>query len=350
MVVGEVATGTDVLVVGGGPGGYTAALRAADLGRSVTLVERHRLGGVCLNVGCIPSKALIESAHLAGLPARAARTGVALTAAVDMAETQRWISGVVEGLTADVDGLLRRAGVTVVRGDAHFGASRRVAVTHDKGGTATSFFEYQSAVVATGSRPMALPGVPFDGVRVLDSTAALALTELPTEMVVVGGGYIGVELGGAFAKLGVGVTIVEMADRLLPGMPASLAAVLERALVAGGVRVRPGTKVLGLDGDRLAVCAREGGSEETLAAPVVVVAVGREPNTAGMGLEATGAAVDPASGLIDVDPSRRAARGVYAIGDVTAGPALAHKATAEAEVAARACAGLRAAFDPSVIP
>src|SRR5439155_19376642 len=216
VVVGEVAVGADLLVIGGGPGGYAAALRGAAAGRSVTLVERDRIGGGCLNVGCIPSKALIHVADTAGLPAEAAAIGVDLTAAVDLDRAQAWIGDVVGRLTGGVGQLLGAAGVTVATGTARFATARRVAVTR---GDDATFYEFKSLILATGSRPVELPALPFDGERILDSTAALALRRVPARLTVVGGGYIGVELGGAWAKLGAEVTIVELADQLLPGMP-----------------------------------------------------------------------------------------------------------------------------------
>jgi dihydrolipoamide dehydrogenase len=367
MVVGEVATGVDMLVVGGGPGGYATALRAAAAGRTVTLVERDRIGGVCLNVGCIPSKALIHVADTAGLPAEAAAIGVDLEATVDLDRAQSWIGDVVGRLTGGVEQLLRDAGVTVVTGSARFATARRMAVTS---GDDAAFFEFGSVVLATGSRPVELATLPFDGHRVLDSTAALALRQVPGELTVVGGGYIGVELGGAFAKLGSQVTIVELADQLLPGMPLGLGRVLERALRARGVTIRLGTKVIGREGDDLVVegptgearlplgatvDAGTGGAGGRVGGPIggsdglVVVAVGRRPNTDSLGLPGAGVRID-ADGRIVVAADRRAAPDVFAIGDITAGPALAHKATAEAEVAVIAAGGGRAAFDPATIP
>ncbi|MDQ1490185.1 MAG: dihydrolipoamide dehydrogenase [Actinomycetota bacterium] len=373
MVVGEVATGVDLLVVGGGPGGYAAALRAAAAGRTVTLVERDRIGGVCLNVGCIPSKALIHVADTAGLAAEAAAIGVDLEAAVDLDRAQSWIGDVVGRLTGGVEQLLRDAGVTVVTGSARFATARRVAVTS---GDDAAFFEFGSMVLATGSRPVELATLPFDGGRVLDSTAALALRRVPGQLTVVGGGYIGVELGGAFAKLGSQVTIVELADQLLPGMPLGLARVLERALRARGVAIRLGTKVIGRDGDDLVVEGPTGearlpidgaggggsGAGEPLRGHTgsgrggpdagegfLVVAVGRRPNTDALGLPGAGVRTD-GDGRVVVAADRRAAADVYAIGDITPGPALAHKATAEAEVAVTAAGGRRAAFDPAAIP
>src|SRR5688500_294893 len=349
MVVGEVATGVDLLVIGGGPGGYSAALRAAAAGRTVTLVERERLGGVCLNVGCIPSKALIHVADTAALPEESAAIGVDLTASVDLDRAQDWIGDVVGRLTGGVEQLLRDAGVTVTTGTARFATARRVAVTR---GDDAAFYEFGSVVLATGSRPVELGAVPFDGQRVLDSTAALALRRVPHQVTVVGGGYIGVELGGAFAKLGADVTIIELADQLLPGMPLGLARVLERALRARGVTIRLGTKVLGTDGDDLVVEGPNGEARLTIGTDddgVVVVAVGRRPNTDSLGLAQVGVSLGP-DGRVVVGADRRAAKDVYAIGDITPGPALAHKATAEAEVAVAAAGGRRAAFDPATIP
>jgi dihydrolipoamide dehydrogenase len=355
VVVGEVATGVDLLVIGGGPGGYSAALRAAAAGRTVTLVERDHIGGVCLNVGCIPSKALIHVADTAGLPDEAAAMGVDLQASVDLERAQSWIGDIVGRLTGGVEQLLRDAGVTLATGTARFATARRVAVTL---GDDATFYEFGSVVLSTGSRPVELTGLPFDGHRIIDSTAALALRHVPSRFTVVGGGYIGVELGGAFAKLGAEVTIVELADQLLPGMPLGLARTLERALRARGVTIRLGTKVLGRDGDDLVVEGPDGEARLPIdrGEPgadrdegVVIVAVGRRPNSDALGLSQAGVRVD-SDGCVLVAADRRAAKDVYAIGDITPGPALAHKATAEAEVAVTAAAGRPAAFDPATIP
>ena len=344
MVVGEVATGTDVLVIGGGPGGYAAALASAAPGRSVTLVERDRLGGVCLNYGCIPSKALLQVAAAAALPAEAAEWGVDLSGSVDMGRVQSWIAGVVGRLTGGVEQLLAGAGVTVVRGNARFATARRVAVSD---GPDAGFFEFGKVIVATGSRSREMPELPFDGERVLDSTSALGLDHVPGRMVVVGSDYIGVELATAFAKLGSQVAIVETGARFLPEVPAGLGRVVDRALRARGVEILLEATVTGFDGEHLVV---KGASEENnLPADVVVVSAGRRPNTDELGLEQTGARLEP-GGLVAVDASRRAGRDLYAIGDVTPGPSLAHKALAEAEVAASAAAGRPAAFDAAAIP
>lgn len=351
MVVGEVAVGVDLLVIGGGPGGYSAALRAAASGRTVTLVERDRLGGVCLNVGCIPSKALIHVADTAALPEETGAIGVDLQASVDLERAQSWIGDVVGRLTGGVEQLLRDAGVTLATGTARFATARRIAVTL---GDDATFYEFGSVILATGSRSVELPGLPFDGEQILDSTAALALRRVPRRLTVVGGGYIGVELGGAFAKLGADVTIIELADQLLPGMPLGLARTLERALRARGITIRLGTKVLEREGDDLVIEGPSGVARLAIGGDagddgVVVVAIGRRPNTDSLGLNQAGVRLD-GDGRIDVAADRRAAKDIYAIGDITPGPALAHKATAEADVAVTAAGGRRAAFDPAAIP
>ena len=356
MVVGELSTATDVVVIGGGPGGYTAAIRCAQFGKSVMLVERDSVGGTCLNIGCIPSKALIHAAELAHLPSSAAASGVRLTAEVDLGDIKRNIDDVVGGLTGGVATLLDNAGVTVVRGTGRFARSNRLVVTPPSG-DAVSHVEFEQAIVATGSRPVELADLPFAHERVLDSTGALfAIDEIPDRLVIVGGGYIGVELGTAWAKLGAGVTIVEAAPSILPELAPRLGRLVARRLRQLGVDVKTGTTARGLDGDELVLStadatrdAASDGAAERIAADKVVVAVGRRPNTDDLGLDVVGVAPDE-RGLIPVDADRRATSTVLAIGDVTAGPALAHKAVAEAEVAARTVAGERAAFDPAAIP
>jgi dihydrolipoamide dehydrogenase len=329
MVVGEVATSADVVIIGGGPGGYTAALRCAAGGKDVVLVERDFIGGVCLNVGCIPSKALIHAASVAHDVRSSAAWGITTSVAVDLSVTRAAIEGVVTQLTDGVAGLLSRAKIRVVRGSARLSNVRRVAIETADG---VEHVEFEHLVVATGSRPIELTSLPFDGVRVLDSTGALALKDLPATMTVVGGGYIGIELGTAFAKLGTKVTVVEAGAEILPGMPANLARVVRTRLAELGVEVRLNTTLAEPEGD------------------VTVVAAGRRPNTADLGLEHAHVKLEE-TGLITVNPARQTTNPhILAIGDVTAGPALAHKATAEAEVAAATILGRKAAFQPMAIP
>jgi dihydrolipoyl dehydrogenase len=362
MVVGELAESADLLVIGGGPGGYAAAIRAAQLGREVTLVERDGaagLGGVCLHRGCIPSKALIEVASAAHRSTELETAGLEGQLSVSLPRFQAWRAELCARLARGVGELLAKGDVRIVHGEARFNRPDRVAVrTPDDRAV---FLEFQHAIVATGSRPIELPNLPFDGERVLDSTAALALTETPGSVAVVGAGYIGLELGTALAKLGARVTVVEALDRILPSIDASLTAPVLRRLRALNVDVRLNATAKWLDGDRLVVATADG--EDAVAAERVIVAVGRTANTDELGLGAAGvelagsgrdggpaAAGVTAAGLIPVAADMRATDGIAAIGDVVAGPALAHKATAEAAVAAEALSGLPAAFDPRAIP
>jgi dihydrolipoyl dehydrogenase len=347
VVVGEVAEPTDVLVLGAGPGGYTAALRAAALGKRVTVVERDAVGGVCLNVGCIPSKVMIHAADVIDEAAGSADLGLERRVDVDPLDgIHHRMREVVGGLTDGVGGLLRRAGVNVVSGAASFIRPSRVMVVD---GDHVSHYEFEQAIVATGSRPIELPGLGFDGEKVLDSTQALfGLDRVPDRLVVVGGGYIGLELGTAYAKLGAEVTVVEMTDSLLPEMDPALGRIVGRGLADRKVDVRLGTRAVGLGGQGLVVRCGDG-PEETIPATAIVVAVGRRPNTDGLGLDLAGLAPGD-GGRLEAGPDRRVDGRILAIGDVTAGPALAHKATAEADVAAQTAAGRPARFDPAAVP
>ena len=343
MVAGEIARPVDVLVLGGGPGGYTAAARAVELGREVVLVEPAQLGGTCLNVGCIPSKALISLAHdLERARHRVeASTGLVGQVDVDLAAGQRWMAGVVGRLRDGVATLLR--GVEIVNGTGRFVGRDRVAV---EAADHVEHLQFRDAIVATGSRPAELPALTVDQTRILDSTGALALTEVPTDLVVIGGGYIGVELGTAFAKLGSQVTIVEVAERILAEFDDDCVDVVRRCLDELGVVVRTGTTVAGDDGSVLTIEGTAG--TEQVKASHVLVAVGRLPNTDDLQLEEAGLSAGP-NGRIAVDEQQRTAvPTIYAIGDVTDGPALAHRASSQGTVAAEAMCGRPAAFDQLV--
>lgn len=346
MVVGEIAERTDLLVVGGGPGGYAAALRAAGLGREVTLVERGGaagLGGACLHVGCIPSKALIE---LAGGLDRARTLGAAGLvldgARADLARFQAFKRELTERLAGGVAALLERAGVRVLGGEARFSRRDRVAVQTP--GDQVRFLEFEHAILATGSRPAPLEALPFDRERVLSSTDVLALETLPDSMAVVGAGYIGVELGTALAKFGVRVTLIEAQDTILPQLDGRLVRPVAARLEALGVEVRTGSAVERLDGEELVLA---GGARVPAAA--VLVAAGRRPNTDGIGLERAGIPVG-ADGLVEVGADRRATPGVAAIGDIVPGPALAHRAGAEAAIAVDSLCGRAPDLDALLVP
>jgi dihydrolipoamide dehydrogenase len=318
----------DLAIIGAGPGGYVAAIRAAQLGRSVTVVEREAmLGGTCLRVGCIPSKALLESSErYAETRSGLARHGIEVgEVRLDLARMQARKSEVVAGLGRGIDSLFARHAITRIQGTARIEAPGRVVVESAAG---RSVIEARSILIATGSRPAELRGVELDGERIGTSTEALAYAEVPGHLVVIGAGYIGLELGSVWSRLGARVTVLEALDRALPGMDEEIAAEAERVLARQGLEFRLGVKVkaAGRDGDGCAVEV-EGGAP--LAADRVLVAVGRSPNTAGLGLEAVGVATD-ARGRIVVDAAyATSVAGIYAVGDVIGGAMLAHKAEDE---------------------
>jgi dihydrolipoamide dehydrogenase len=350
MVVGDVETGTDLLVIGGGPGGYAAAIRAAQRGLDVTLVERDAYGGTCLNRGCIPSKALVSVAGLAHDVRTAEAMGVHADPAVDMGRTAEWLAGVVERLSTGVERLCKANGVALAEGTAEFVGPGEARVRHAADGRGAETLRFERAVVATGSRPVELPAVPFDADPVLDSAGALALDRVPDRLAVVGAGYIGMELSTAFAKLGADVTVVEALDEALPGYEGDVTEAVVAGAEDAGVTVNTGERATGVEtGDGGAVLLTEGpDGERRHAAERVLVAVGREPVTDTANLGALGLEPD---GAVSVDETcRTAAEGVFAVGDVTGDPMLAHRALREGVVAAEAAAGDPAAVDDRAVP
>ncbi len=344
----------DLVVIGAGPGGYVAAIRAAQLGMKVACVERHAaLGGTCLNVGCIPSKALLDSSeHFAFVRDHAAAHGLRASVELDLAAMMRRKEQVVRDLTRGVEGLFRKNGVVRVTGTARLAAPGRVEVA---GAGEGLVLETERVLVATGSRPAALPGVAFDGRRIVHSTDALALPEVPGRLVVVGAGAIGLELGSVWRRLGSRVHVLEWLDRAVPVMERSGALLLQRALERQGMTFAFGAAVRGatLDGDRVRVTVAQGEKESTEECDVLLVAVGRVPFTAGLGARELGVRMDE-KGRILVDESwRTSVAGVWAIGDVIPGPMLAHKAEEEGIAAVERMAGQpgHVAYDriPSVV-
>ncbi|AII07785.1 dihydrolipoyl dehydrogenase [Rhodococcus opacus] len=341
MVVGEMAEPVEVLVVGGGPGGYTAAARAAELGKEVLLVERSNLGGVCLNVGCIPSKVFTTAAHDLARSARLPVQGAQLQPRIDLSGLQAWRKQVVDRLVGGVSATLGR--VRVVSGAAFFLDEHRISV---ESGDHVQHFRFEQAILATGSQPIELAALPVDGTRVFDSTGVLAFDEVPPSLVVVGGGYVGMELGMAFAHFGTRVTVVEATDRLLAGFDPDLVQVVTDRAGELGIDIRLGTTAVGVQADNLLV--RSEGIDDQVPAHAILVAVGRGPVTDDLQLDMLGLTVT-ATGHIPVDEQGRTALPhVYAIGDITHGPALAHKAMAEGVVAAEAISGLPSAIDAQV--
>lgn len=349
MVVGQVAEPVDLLVVGAGPGGYVAALHGARLGRRVMVVDRDGadgVGGVCLRTGCIPSKALIEAADLAERIAGAGRFGIEATLdGVDLARFQTWKGEVVGRLTDGVRGLLKQAGIDVVAGELHLTAPDRAVI--GTGDAPARFIQFRDLIIATGSRPIALADLPFDGDAILDSTAALDLAAVPKTLAVVGAGYVGLEIGTALAKLGAQVTIVETEAAILPTMDRQLVRPVARRLRELGVELALGATAGGFADGALSVTDADG--TRRVPAEKVIVAVGRRPNTDDLGLDTIGIEAD-AQGLLRVAADRRLTPHIAAIGDITPGPALAHKAMAEAIVAVDALTGKRAGFAPMAIP
>ncbi len=340
----------DLAVLGAGPGGYAAAFRAADLGLKVALVERWpTLGGVCLNVGCIPSKALLHAARVVEEVREMAEHGIRFgEPEVDVARLRQWKDSVVARLTGGLESLARQRKVTVVRGNARFCSPHELTVDGRDGTRRVSF---DRCVIAAGSESVRLPGMPDDP-RVIDSTAALEL-DLPARMLVIGGGIIGLEMATVYAALGVKVSVVEMTDGLIPGCDRDLVRPLERRIAARFERIMLGTRAASVEPAEEGLRVTFEGKGAPPGPEVygkVLVAVGRSPNGRTIAADAAGVVVDE-RGFIPVDRQMRTnVPHIHAIGDIVGQPMLAHKATHEGKVAAEAAAGLKSYFDASVIP
>lgn len=341
---------TQLLIVGAGPGGYAAAFRAADLGLSVTIVhDDDRVGGVCLLRGCIPSKALLEIADLLLLAEEAAARGLAFgDPEIDLDRVREWKDEVVDELVDGLEGLMKQRGIEVVQARARFTGSDSVTLDADGDQRRLGF---DHAIIATGSSPQPLPGTSFSE-RVLDSSRALALTDVPDRLLVVGGGYVGLELGSVYAALGSRVTLVEMTDSLLPTADADLVEPLAAHIRDTLDAVHLGVSVSEVrdEDDEVEVDFDGEDAPESASYDRVLIAIGRRPNLDGLGLEDTEVELDD-DGFIAVDESRRTAdANIYAIGDVVGGYQLAHEAFHEGIVAAEAIAGQPAVFDVRAVP
>lgn len=349
MVVGDFPIETDTIVIGAGPGGYVAAIRAAQLGQKVTIVEKANMGGVCLNVGCIPSKALIAAGHRYENAKHSDVMGItAENVKVDFTKVQEFKSGVVNKLTGGVEGLLKGNKVDIVRGEAYFVDANTLRVMDDN---SAQTYTFKNAIIATGSRPIELPTFKFSK-RVLDSTGALALQEIPEKIVVIGGGVIGIELGGAYANFGSQVTVLEGADDILVGFEKQMTSLVKRNLKKKGVEFITKALAKGVEENENGVTVKfeEKGEEKSFDADYVFVMVGRRPNTDELGLEQAGIKMTE-RGVIEIDKQCRTnVSNIYAIGDIVAGPQLAHKASYEGKIAAEAIAGHNAEIDYLAIP
>ena len=346
---GEISA--EVLVLGAGPGGYTAAFRAADLGKKVVMVERWpTLGGVCLNVGCIPSKALLHAAKVVSEADEMSAHGVTFGApAIDVDKLRAWKESVVNRLTGGLAGLAKQRKVQVVNGVGAFAGPNRLAVTAEDGSTKTIVFE--QAIIAAGSEPVRLPFAPEDP-RILDSTGALALESAPKRMLVIGGGIIGLEMATVYAALGTKITIVELMDQLIPGADRDLVEPLRKRVAKKFENIFLKTKVSAIEAtpEGLVVKFEGAGAPERDVFDRILVAVGRKPNGKLIKAEAAGVTVDE-RGFIPVGRDQRTnVPHIFAIGDIVGQPMLAHKATHEGKVAAEVAAGHKSAFDAKTIP
>ncbi|WP_186074527.1 dihydrolipoyl dehydrogenase [Burkholderia gladioli] len=342
---------TTLLVIGGGPGGYVAAIRAAQLGVPTVLVERARLGGTCLNIGCIPSKALIHAAEefdKARHYAKESPLGISVASpAIDIDRTVAWKDGIVARLTGGIGTLMKRHGVEVLQGEARVIDGKTVEVAREGGEPLRVRGEH--LLLAAGSEPVALPSMPFGGI-VQSSTEALSPSSLPRRLVVVGAGYIGLELAIAYRKLGVEVAVVEAQARILPAWDEALTKPVAASLGKLGIALHLERKVLGLNAGGDAVRIQDAaGAEHALPADRVLVAVGRRPRTQGWGLEALQLDREGHALKID-DQCRTSMRNVWAIGDLTGEPMLAHRAMAQGEMVAEIVSGKRRRFMPAAIP
>lgn len=350
MVVGDASLDIDTLVIGAGPGGYVAAIRAAQLSQKVLIVDKSELGGVCLNRGCIPSKALIAAAHQFESAQHGEVFGVtAENVKVDFAKTQEFKNSVVKKMTSGVTSLMKGNKIEVFNGECMFISDTEARVFNDH---ESPRYRFKHCIIATGSRPIELKPFPFGG-RILSSTEALELPEIPKSMIVIGGGYIGAELGQMYSKFGTKVTIIEGLDTVLPGFDKDMTRLVAKNMAKTGIEIVTNAKAeSAVQNDKeVTVKYSVGGESKEVTADYLLVTVGRRPNTDGeLGLDLIGLELDE-RGLIKVDhQGRTSIPTIFAIGDVVPGLALAHKASYEGKIAAEAIAGLTSVVDYKVIP
>lgn len=343
----------DVVIIGGGPGGYNAGIRAAQLGLKAAVVEsRGTLGGTCLNVGCMPSKALLHASELYEAANRDFATlGIEVTPKLNLVQMMAQKAESVTALTKGIEFLFKKNKIDWIKGKGAIAGAGKVEVTAEDGSVTT--LETANIVIATGSEPSPLPGVTVDQVRVVDSTGALSLPEVPKSLIVIGAGIIGLELGSVWRRLGSEVTVVEFLDRITPGMDTETAKTFQRSLTKQGIKFKLGAKVTAAkttkSGVDLTVEPVAGGEAETLSADYVLLAIGRRPYTQGLGLETVGIVPDK-RGFLPTEHFRTSAPGVWAIGDAILGPMLAHKAEEDAVACIETIAGRHSHVDYNLIP
>jgi len=344
---------TDVVVIGAGPGGYAAAFHAADLGLKVTLIDdRKDPGGVCLNVGCIPSKALLHAAQLIEEAKDAGSFGLQFDSPrIDLDRLRKWKSKIVSRLTGGLGQLASRRGVVYLQGRAKFTDRESLEFLAAEMGESPVSVRFRHAIIATGSSPSSVPGIDVDHDRIIDSTGALKLDDIPGSLLVIGGGYIGLELGTVYAALGSSVTVVEMLDGLLPGADRDLVRPLARQIKARFEAVLLKTRVASLETTQKGVSVTfEGKSSKTREFDKVLVSVGRKPNSSDLGLETSGIRANR-QGFVEIDRQcRTGVSNIFAVGDVAGQPMLAHKAMREGKVAAEVISGKKSEFDNLAVP
>ncbi len=343
----------DVIVIGAGPGGYVAAIRLGQLGKRVLVVEKQYVGGVCLNVGCIPTKALLHAAHLHAQIQHARKDMGFQTSVpeVDLDQLNRWKEGIVQRLVRGIQSLWKANGVSWIRGEGRLVDAHTVRVSVPNGDE-DKVFRAEHILLATGSRPVELPGFEVDGERIWNSNHAVSFPRVPRKLLVLGAGAIGLEFAYIYRQFGAEVDVLELMDQILPGMDRESAGELAKALRRQGIRIHLGVKATSVEkkGEGIRLVYQEGEKEKALDGDVLLVAVGRRPVTEGLGLDAVGLQVDK-RGYLPVDSQRRTkVSNIFAIGDLTGPPLLAHKASREGVVAAEVIAGQPSAFDPRAIP
>lgn len=341
----------ETVIIGSGPGGYVSAIRAAQLGQKVTIIEKTYIGGTCLNVGCIPSKAIITAAHAFHNAKNSEIFGVQTgSAQIDLEKTQDWKENqVVKRLTGGVESLLKKNKVEIIRGTASFKDNKHLMVTKEDG--STEELEFQQAVISTGTAPIELAEVPF-GEKVIDTTGGLGLRKAPESLVIVGGGYVGSQLAGAFSNLGVKVTILEKESHILHFFDEDMSKMVEKNYAKKGIEVITSVNIKSTKetADDVAITYEKDGKEETITSSAVLVSAGRKPYTKGLNLEEIGVEMLENGRIKVSDSLQTSVEGIYAIGDVAPGPAFAHKASYEGKIVAEVIAGQNPALEEEILP
>ena len=337
----------EVVVIGAGPGGYVAAIRLSQLNKKVVLVDNDKLGGICLNYGCIPSKAMIYASEFLDKIKKSDKMGIKTgKVTMDFRKMQEWKDGIISKLNKGIDALCEENNVIVVKGTAFFEKSNRIKISNDHN---ISFIDFEKAIIAVGSKPVELPNFKFDAKKIISSKEALNLEEIPKNLVVIGGGYVGLELGTVYAQLGSKVYVVEMEKQILPGFDKSIVNVLQKNLEKLGIEVYNNSKAEKIENNKVVIKSKKDG-EKLLDADKILVAVGRRPNTKNLGLENTKVKLDKGDFIMVDNNLRTNNKNIYAIGDVSTGPMLAHKASRQGKFVAEVIAGNKDSYENIVVP